>query len=67
MILECSAFTLKRDIVIGFKPITVMKGCVPLDLRCEMIVMPLDRVLGCDNFSPTKFENPTWVFSCVFA
>ena len=44
MILECSAFTLNMYIVIGFKPITLMKGCVPLDLRCEMIVMPLDRV-----------------------
>ena len=44
MILKCSAFTLNMHVVIGFKPITEMKGCIPSDLRCEMIVMPLDRV-----------------------
>ena len=49
MILECSTFILNMYVIIGFKPITEMKGCVPLDLRCEMIVMPLDRVLGCDR------------------
>ena len=46
MILECSAFTLNRYVVIGFKPITVIKGCVPSDLRCEMIVMFFDWVSG---------------------
>ena len=43
MILECSAFTMKNDVVIGSKPIIVMKGYVPMDLRCEMTIMPLDR------------------------
>ena len=40
MILECSAFTLNKYVVIRFKPITETKGCVPLDLRCEITVMP---------------------------
>ena len=42
--LEFSVFNLNMYVVIGFKSITEMKACVPLDLRCEMIVMPLDRV-----------------------
>ena len=53
MILECSAFTLNKYVVIGFKPITEMKGCVPSDLRCEMIVMALDRVSGHNNYAPS--------------
>ena len=48
MILECSVFTLNKYVVIGFKSITEMKGRVPSDLRCEMAVMPLDRVSGRD-------------------
>ena len=43
MLLECSAFTLNKYSIIGFKLIIEMKGCVPSDLRCEMIVRPLDR------------------------
>ena len=43
MILECFAFTLNSDVVIGSKPIIVMKGYVPTDLRCEMTIMPFDR------------------------
>ena len=49
MILDCFAFTLNTHVVIGFKPITERKGYVPSDLRCEMIVMPLDRVSGRDK------------------
>ena len=49
MILECSAFTLNRCVLIRFKPITEMKGCAPSDLRGEMTVMPLNQVLGCDR------------------
>ena len=44
--LEFSAFTLNRYLVIGFKSITKLKGCVPSDLRCEMTIMPLNMVLG---------------------
>ena len=47
--LEFSAFTMNRYVVIGFKSITKLKGCVPSDLRCEMIVMPLDRISGIDK------------------
>ena len=47
--LEFSAFTLNRYVVIGFKLITKLKSCIPLGLRCEMTVMPLDRVLGRDR------------------
>ena len=43
MILECSAFTLNKYVIIRCKPITEMKGYVPSNLRCEMIVMPLDQ------------------------
>ena len=46
MTLECSAFTLNRCVVIEFKPIIEMKGCVPSNLRCEMTVKPLDRFRG---------------------
>ena len=49
MILEYSAFFLNKYVVIGFNPIIVMNGCVPLDLRCDMIVMSLDRVLKRDR------------------
>ena len=48
MILECSAFTLNMYVIIGFKPITEIKGCVPLDFRCEMTIMPLYRDSGSD-------------------
>ena len=37
--LECFVVTLNMYVVVGFKPITEMKGCVPSDLRCEMTVM----------------------------
>ena len=47
--LEFSAFILNRYVVIGFKSITKLKSCILLELRCEMTVMPLDRVLGCDR------------------
>ena len=49
--LEFSAFTLSRYVVIEFKSITKLKGCVPLDLRCEMTVMPLHLILGRENLS----------------
>ena len=47
--LEFSAFTLNKYVVIGFKSITHLKGCVPSNLRCEMIAIPLDRVLRPDK------------------
>ena len=47
--LEFFTFTMNKYVVIGFKSITQLKGCVPLDLRSEMTVMPLDRVLGNDR------------------
>ena len=49
--LEFSAFTLNRYVVIGFKSITKLKGCVPLNLRCEMTIMPLHQILRRDNLS----------------
>ena len=47
--LEFSVFTLNRYAVIGFKSTIEMKGCVPSNLRCEMIVMPLDQVSRSDK------------------
>ena len=44
-----NGWILDSSVVIGFKPIIEMKGCVPSDLRGEMRVMPLDRVLGRDR------------------
>ena len=53
--LEFSTFTLNRYIVIGFKSITKLKGCVPSDLRCEMAVMPLNQVLGRRKLNPLNY------------
>ena len=47
--LEFSVFSLNRYVIIGFKSITKLKDCIPSDLRCEMIVMPFDWVLGHDR------------------
>ena len=61
-------------VVIGFKSIIVMKGCVTSDLRYEMIVRPLDQVTGRDNFGfviepstyPSRSKEWRMVSNCFF-
>ena len=46
MILKCSIFNLNTCVVIGFKPITKITGCILSLLRGEITVIPLNRVSG---------------------